>query len=322
MYCSILNTVSQEEDSNLHIQWCQVCNVPFWSQYHKKIIPTYICRGVRYVLFHSDHSITRRGFQFTYAVVSGMYCSILITVSQEEDSNLHMQGCQVCTVPFWLQYQKKRIQLTYTGVSGMYCSILITVSLEGDSNLQMQWCQVCTVPFWSQYHKKRIPTYICRGVRYVLFHSDHSITRRGFQFTYAVVSGMYCSILITVSQEGDSNLHIQGCQVCTVPFWSQYHKKRILTYICSGVRYVLFHSDHSITRRGFQLTYSGVTGMYCSILITVSQEEDSNLHMQGCQVCTVPFWSQYHKKRIPTYICRGVRYVMFHSDHSITRRGF
>jgi hypothetical protein len=40
--------------------------------------------------------------------------------------------------------------------------------------------------------------------------------------------------------------------------------------------------------------------------------------MQGCQVCTVPFWSQYHKKRIPTYICRGVRYVLFHSDHSIT----
>ena len=275
MYCSILNTVSQEEDSNLHIQWCQVCNVQFWSQYHKKIIPTYICRGVRYVLFHSDHSITRRGFQLTYSGVSGMYCSILITVSQEGDSNLHMQGCQVCTVPFW-----------------------------------------------SQYHKKGILTYICSGVRYVLFHSDHSITRRGFQFTYAVVSGMYCSILITVSQEGDSNLHIQGCQVCTVPFWSQYHKKSIITYICSGVRYVLFHSDQSITRRWFQLTYSGVSGMYCSILITVSQEEDSILHMQGCQVCTVPFWLQYHKKRIPTYIYRGVRYVLFHSDHSITRRGF
>ena len=282
------------------MQGCQVCT--FWSQYHKTGILTYICRGVRYVLFHSDHSITRRGFQLTYAGVSGMYCSILITVSQEGDSNLHMQ-------------------------LGMYCSILITVSQEEDSNLHIQGCQVYTVPFWSQYHKKRIPTYIWGvryGVRYVsgMFHSDHSITRRGFQFTYAVVSGMYCSILITVSQEGDSNLHIQGCQVCTVPFWSQYHKKRILTYICSGVRYVLFHSDHSITRRGFQLTYAGVTGMYCSILITVSQEEDSNLHMQGCQVCTVPFWSQYHKKRIPTYICRGVRYVMFHSDHSITRRGF
>jgi hypothetical protein len=39
--------------------------------------------------------------------------------------------------------------------------------------------------------------------------------------------------------------------------------------------------------------------MYCSILTTVSQEENSNLHMQGCQVCTIPFWSQYHKKRIP-----------------------
>jgi hypothetical protein len=49
-----------------------------------------------------------------------------------------------------------------------------------DPNLHMQWCQVCSVPFWSQYHKKRIPTYIYRGVRYVLFHSDYSITSRGF----------------------------------------------------------------------------------------------------------------------------------------------
>ena len=249
MYCSILITVSQEGDSNLHMQGCQVCTVPFWSQYHKKRIPTYICRGVRYVLFHSDHSITRRGFQFTYAVVSGMYCSILITVSQEGDSNLHIQGCQVCTVPFW-----------------------------------------------SQYHKKRILTYICRGVRYVLFHSDHSITRRGFQLTYAGVTGMYCSILITVSltYAGVSGMY---CSILSGMY-------------CS-----------TITRREFQLTYAGV-GMYCSILITVSQEEDSNLHMQWCQVCTVPFWSQYHKKRILTYICRGVRYVLFHSDHSITRRGF
>ena len=205
----------------------------------------------------------------------------------------------------------------------MYCSILITVSQEGDSNLHMQWCQVCTVPFWSQYHKKRIPTYICRGVRYVLFHSDHSITRRGYYICTYIwgVSGMYCSILITVSQEEDSNLHMQGCQVCTVPFWSQYHKKGILTYICRGVRYVLFHSDHSITRRGFQLTYAVVSGMYCSILITVSQEEDSNLHMQGCQVCTVPFWSQYHKKGILTYIFRGVRYVLFHSDQYCDQNG-
>jgi hypothetical protein len=157
-----------------------------------------------------------------------MYCSILITVSLEGDSNLHMQGCQVCTVPFWSQYHKQRIP-TYI----------------------LQGCQVCTVPFWSQYHKKRIITCICRALRYVLFHSDHSITRRGFQLTYPGVSGMYCFILITVSEEGDSNLHMQGCQVCTVSFWSQYHKKGILTSICSGVRYVLFHSDHSITRRGF-----------------------------------------------------------------------
>ena len=179
-----------------------------------------------------------------------MYRSILITVSQEEDSNLHMQWCQVCTVPFWLQYHKQRIP-----------------------NYILQGWQIYTVPIWSQYHKKRIPTYICRGDRYVLFHSDYSITRRVFQLTY-----------------------------------------------CRCVRYVLFHSDHSITRREFYLTYAGVSGMYCSILITVSQEGDSNLHMQGCQVCTVPFWIQYHKKRIPTYIFSGVRYVMFHSDHSITRR--
>jgi hypothetical protein len=46
--------------------------------------------------------------------------------------------------------------------------------------------------------------------------------------------------------------------------------------------------DHSIKRRGSQLAYSGVSGMYCSILIAVSQEEDSNLHMQWCQVCTAP----------------------------------
>ena len=157
-----------------------------------------------------------------------MYCSILITVSQEGDSNLHMLGCQVCTVPFWSQYHKQRIP-TYI----------------------LQGCQVCTVPFWSQYHKKRIITCICRALRYVLFHSDHSITRRGFQLTYAGVSGMYCFILITVSLEGDSNFHMQVCQVCSVPFWSQYHRRRIPACICSGVRYVSFHSDHSITRGGF-----------------------------------------------------------------------
>jgi hypothetical protein len=55
-------------------------------------IPICIFRGVRYVLLHSDHSITKRGFQLTYAGISGMYCSILITVSQAEDSNLHIAG--------------------------------------------------------------------------------------------------------------------------------------------------------------------------------------------------------------------------------------
>ena len=181
MYRSILITVSQEWDSNLHMQGCQVCTVPFWSQYHKTGILTYICRGVRYVLF------------------------ILITVSQEGDSNLHMQGCQVCTVPFW------------------------SVSQEGDSNLHMQGCQV--IPSLTYSRGVRYVLFHSEySIRYVLFHSDHSITRRGF-------SGV--------------NLHMQGCQVCTVPFWSQYHKKGILTYICRGVRYVLFHSDHSITRRGF-----------------------------------------------------------------------
>jgi hypothetical protein len=95
--------------------------------------------------------------------------------------------------------------------------------------LQYVSWKVCTVPFWSQYHKKRIPTYICRGVRYVLFHYDHSIKRRGFQLTYAWVSGMYCSILITVSLEGDSNLHMRGCQAYAswnpllVILWSEWN---------------------------------------------------------------------------------------------------
>jgi hypothetical protein len=31
----------------------------------------------------------------------------------------------------------------------------------------------------------------------------------------------------------------------------------------------------SITRREFQLSNAGVSGMYCSILITISQEENS-----------------------------------------------
>jgi hypothetical protein len=120
----------------------------------------------------------------------------------------------------------------------------------------MQECQVCTVPFWSQYHKKRIPTYICRGVRYVLFHSDHSITRRGFQ----QLESSSCDTVIRMEQYIPDTPAYASWNPLLVIVWSEWNR----TYL------------------------------------TPSQEEDSNLHMQECQVCTVPFWSQYHKKRIPT----------------------
>jgi hypothetical protein len=144
-------------------------------------------------------------------MVSGMYCSILFTVSQEEDSNLHMQGCQVCTVPFWSQYHKKRIPtcilfLWYCDQNGTehtwYPCICKLESPSSDTVIRME-----------QYKPDTLHMYVG-----ILF--DHSITRRGFQLTYAMVSGMYCSILFTVSQKEDSNLHMQGWQVCTVPFWN------------------------------------------------------------------------------------------------------
>jgi hypothetical protein len=53
-----------------------------------------------------------------------MYCSILITVSQAEDSNLHIAG-----------------------VAGMYCSNLITVSQEGHSKLhRSEWNSTTLTP--------------------------------------------------------------------------------------------------------------------------------------------------------------------------------
>jgi hypothetical protein len=163
----------------------------------------------------------------------------------------------------------------------MYCSILITVSQEEDSNLHMQGCQVCTVPFSSQYHKNRIPTYICRGVRYVLFHSDHSITRRGFQLTYASLFLWYCDQNGTVH-----TWHPWICKLGSSSFVTVIRMEQYKPDI--GIPF-LWYCDQK-----FHLAYARVSGMYCSILITVSQEEDSNVHMQGFQVCTVPFWSQYH----------------------------
>jgi hypothetical protein len=151
-------------------------------------------------------------------------------------------------------------------------------------------CQVCTVPFWSQYHKKRIPTYICSGVRYVLFHSDHSITRRGFQLTYAVVSvtplHMQVRILFLWYCEQNRTVHTWHPCICKLESSSCDTVIRMKQYIPDTPAYLSWNP------------------------------------LQGYQVCTVPFWSQYSKKWIPTYICRGVRYVLFHSDHSITRRGF
>jgi hypothetical protein len=151
-----------------------------------------------------------------------------------------------------------------TYVSGLYCSILITVSNEEDPNLHMQWCQVYTVPFWSQYHKKGIPTYIEWNSTYLT----------PLQYV------SWNSLLVILWSEWNSTyltpLHMQV--------------RILFLWYCDQNG---FHSYHSITRRGFQRTYAGVSGMYCSILITLSQEENSNFHMQGFQVCTVPFWSQY-----------------------------
>jgi hypothetical protein len=133
-----------------------------------------------------SHSIKRRGSQPADAVVSGMYCSILITVSQEGDSNLHESPSSDTVI-------RMEHYIPDTPAYVNWNSLLVILWSEWNStyltplhmkhpNLQMQWCQVCTVPFWSQYHKKGIPTYICRGVGFVLFHSDHSIKRRGTQY--------------------------------------------------------------------------------------------------------------------------------------------
>jgi hypothetical protein len=153
--------------------------VILWSEWNS----TYLT----HVLLHSDHSITRRGFQLTYAGVSGMCCSILITVLQEEDSNLH-------TAHTWYPCICK--------LESSSCDTVIRMEQYiPDTPAYVSWNPLLVILwFWSQYHKKRIPTYICRCVRYVLFHSDHNITRREFQFTYAVVSGMYRSILIRMEQ--------------------------------------------------------------------------------------------------------------------------
>jgi hypothetical protein len=231
MYCSILITVSQEEDSSLHMQWCQVCTVPFWSQYQKKGILTCIFRGVRYVLL--------------------WYCDQNGTVHTWHPWICKLGSSSFDTVIRMEQYKP--------------------LSQEGDSNLHVHGCQVCTVPFWSHYQTKRIPTCICRGVRYVLFHSDCQVCTAPFWHPcICKLESSSCDTVIRMEQYIPDttayvswnplpNLHMQGCQVCTVPIWSQYHKKGILNYICRGVRYVLFHSDHSTTRRGFQLTYAGVS---------------------------------------------------------------
>jgi hypothetical protein len=147
MYCSILITVSQEEDSNLHMQWCQVCTVSYQNE-----------------TVHTWHPCIRK--------LESPSCDIMIRMKQYIPDTPAYVSWNPLLVVLWSEC--------------MCCSMLITVSQEGDSNLDLQECQVCTVPFWSQYHKKRIPSYICRGVGYVLFHSDHNITRRGFQLTYAV----------------------------------------------------------------------------------------------------------------------------------------
>jgi nicotinamide mononucleotide adenylyltransferase len=190
------------------------------------------------------------------------------------------------------------------------------------------------------YHKKRIPTCICRGVRYVLFHSDHSITRRGFQLTYAGVSGMYCFILITVSQERDSNLHMQECQVCTVslspssdtvirmeqyiPDTPAYVSWNPLLVILSSewnstyLTPVLFHSDDSITRRGLKFACAGVSGMYCFILIIVSQEGDSNLYMQGCQASDTVIRMEQYIPDTPAYLSWNPLLVILWSEWNST----
>jgi hypothetical protein len=134
-------------------------------------------------------------------------------------------------------------------------------------------------------------TCICRGVRYVLFHSDHSITRRGFQLTYAVVSGMYCSILIP--------LHM--------------YVGILFLWYCDQNGTV--HTWHPCICKLESSSCDTVIRMEQYILITLSQEEDPNLHMQGCQVCTVSFWSQYHKKRIPTYICIVILWSEWNSTY-------
>jgi hypothetical protein len=123
---------------------------------------------------------------------------------------------------------------------------------------------------------------------------------------------MYCSILITVSQEEDSNLQYipdTPAYVSWNPFlvilWSEWNS----TYLTPLHMYVgipfLWYCNQNGTVHTWHPCISKLESSSCSILITLSQEGDSNLHVQGCQVCTVPFWSQYQTKRIPTCICSG-----------------
>jgi hypothetical protein len=126
----------------------------------------------------------------------------------------------------------------------MYCSILITVSQEEDCNLHMQWCQVCTVSLNSTY---LTPLHMQDGILF-LRYCDQNGTVHIWHSCICKLESSSCDTVIRMEQN--------------IPDSPEYHKKRIITCICRGVRYVLFHSDHSIRRRGFQLTYAGVSGMY------------------------------------------------------------
>jgi hypothetical protein len=191
-----------------------------------------------------------------------------------------MQGCQVCTVPFWSQYHKKGI-LTYTCICKLEsssCDTVIRMEQYIPDTTAYVRCNPLLVILWSEWNS----TYLT---------------------AYAVVSGMYCSNLITVSQEGHSKLHMQGFQVCTVPFWSQYNKKRIPTYICRGVRSCIckLKSPSSDT------------------VIRMEQYIPDTPAYLSWNPLLVILWSEWNS----TYLTRsGVRYVLFHSDHSITRGGF
>jgi hypothetical protein len=149
----------------------------------------------------------------------------------------------------------------------MYCSILITVQHPCICNLE---CPSCDTVIRLEQYIPDTPA-ICKLESSAC---DTVISmERYIPDTPAYVSWNPLFVILW-SEWSSTYLTPLNMQIGILFFWYCDQNGTVQPWH-RDIRYVLFHSDYSITSRGFQLTY-----------------------------------------------CRGVRYVLFQSDHSITRRAF